>query len=241
MLTVLSPGACSTSSARRGGVTCAAPNGAPMVAMAVTSGSSAAAASAAAPPRLCPTSRPGAACPSARAWAAATRSRADPSLWPRPVQSKRRTAMPLLVSARATRTAAAEFSMPVKQCANSAYACTGPSGKSRQPESRWPCAPTKSIRSLLIAAPSGGRSAKGRRDGDTALQRQCDGRLLGHLAEPRALLGRELALQHQGAIDARLVAVLDEAQVDVEALQPPALALGIHAKRDRRARRQRGP
>ena len=73
----------------------------------------------------------------------------SPSLWPRPVKSKRRTAMPCSTSASAMRLAA-KMSLPqVKQWANSAYARAGPSGESSRAASLPPCDPGKDACSLF--------------------------------------------------------------------------------------------
>ena len=109
--------------------TCAASAGAPMVTTARASGMSPAAASTAAPPSEWPTSSAGAARVARRWSAAATRSATfeeklvlanSPSLAPRPVKSKRSTAMPRPASASAMRAAAKMSFEQVKQCAKTA-------------------------------------------------------------------------------------------------------------------------
>ncbi len=100
-----------------------------MVTTAVASGICPAAARIAAPPRLWPIRIAGAFRVSRRWLAARTRSATfeekvelakSPSLEPRPVKSKRSTAMPLAASATAMRLAASTSLPQVKQCANSA-------------------------------------------------------------------------------------------------------------------------
>ena len=104
--------------------TCAGSAGAFMVATATASGIRAAAASTAAPPRLWPTRSLGACLASRRKAAAATRSSTfdekllfanSPSLLPRPVKSKRSTAMPRSASVRLMRVAANPSLEHVKQ------------------------------------------------------------------------------------------------------------------------------
>jgi hypothetical protein len=56
----------------------------------------------------------------------------SPALWPRPVKSKRRTAMPRAASAWLTNTAPFESLEQVKQCASRAYARGLPAGMSRR-------------------------------------------------------------------------------------------------------------
>src|SRR5262249_19132991 len=65
----------------------------------------------------------------------------SPSLLPRPVKSKRSTAMPRSASVRLMRAAAKPSLEHVKQCAKRAYARGVPAGRSRRAASRPPCDP----------------------------------------------------------------------------------------------------
>ena len=133
--------------------TCEGLAGAPIVATARTSGTRWRAARTAAPPREWPMSRLGAAYCVRRKSAAATRSCTfelkpvlpkSPPDWPRPVKSKRRTAMPWSVSARAVREAARPSLLQVKQWAKIAYARGAvPAGSSRRAARTAPSPPGK--------------------------------------------------------------------------------------------------
>src|SRR5215213_731442 len=142
-------------------VTCAGSAGAAMVATARASGTWLAAASTAAPPRLCPIRIAGARNIVRKWFAAATRSATleeklvlanSPWLAPRPVKSKRSTAMPRAVKPSAMRLAA-RLSLPqVKQCANNANATGRPAGRSSSADSCSPRALGKSKRSDGMAS-----------------------------------------------------------------------------------------
>ena len=129
-----------------------------MVATATASGIRPAAASTAAPPRLCPMTIFGAV-PRPRRWsAAATKSSTldeklvlanSPSLWPKPVKSKRKTAIPREARPAAMREAAKMSLVQVKQWAKRATARLRPRGFSKRAASCWPPAPAKVSFSLV--------------------------------------------------------------------------------------------
>ena len=77
----------------------------------------------------------------------------SPALSPKPVKSKRSTAMRCCVSARLMFTAALRSLEQVKQWANSAHATTAPSGgRLSRALSSLPLDPGKEIRSLVMCA-----------------------------------------------------------------------------------------
>ena len=75
----------------------------------------------------------------------------SPPDWPSPVKSKRSTAMPSSVRARAMRLAATASLLHVKQCANRANARIGPDGSSRRAARGSPCEPGNSTFSVVAA------------------------------------------------------------------------------------------
>src|SRR6185312_12784315 len=185
--------------------TCAASAGAAMVTTARASEIWLAAASTAAPPRLWPIRSEGACASFLRWFVAATRSATfeekcvflnSPSLAPRPVKSKRKTAMPSSVSPSAMRFAACTSFPQVKQCANSAKARGLSSGRSRRAARRSPLAFGKSKRcdgmSVSQRKTPSSRIPARFRNGFT---RECD-----RLGEP----GRRAAIDgDRGAVDVR--------------------------------------
>ena len=128
-------------------MTFAGSKGAPIVTMAFADLIWSATAKTAAPPRLWPIRRLGGKPRSVMAWVAARKSNIlveklvfenSPPECPRPVKSKRNTAMPCAASLWAIRFAAGISFEQVKQCANKALARCGPSGKSNRAASWWP-------------------------------------------------------------------------------------------------------
>ena len=138
-------------------MTCEAAAGAPIVAIALTSGTWDAAASTAAPPSEWPISS----CGACGARAATPRRRArsstfelklvlenSPSLAPRPVKSKRRTPKPATVSWVAMHVAAWRSLLHVKQWANTANPGGGVAGRSSRAANTASWLPANSMRSI---------------------------------------------------------------------------------------------
>ena len=122
----------------------------------------------------------------------------SPSLAPSPVKSKRSTAMPCSLRPSAMRRAA-WLSLPqVKQCANSAMARTGPSGRSSSAASCWPWALRKSnfsagIGASYLSAPSPRARGEGRDEGALTDAQTCGAQNRGEAPSPAALRADDLS------------------------------------------------